>query len=75
MRKYIKKYFIIPARLLNQPSFLSNWYQRLFLLGVQQPRREADQSPPTSANVKKIWDYTPILQIVWINVLSDGIWT
>jgi hypothetical protein len=27
--------------------------------GVKRPGREADHSPPTSAEVKKIWIYTP----------------
>jgi hypothetical protein len=27
-------------------------------LGVKRPEREADQSPPSSAEVKKVWSYT-----------------
>jgi hypothetical protein len=27
--------------------------------GVKRPGREADHSPPTSAEVKKMWIYTP----------------
>jgi hypothetical protein len=29
-------------------------------MGVKRPEREADHSPPTSAEVKKMWDYTSI---------------
>jgi hypothetical protein len=28
--------------------------------GVKRPRREADHSPPTNAEVKKMWIYTSI---------------
>jgi hypothetical protein len=31
----------------------------VFSLEVKLPGREADHSPPTSAEIKKIWIYTP----------------
>jgi hypothetical protein len=33
---------------------------RSSFLGVKLPGREADHSPPTSAEVKKMWIYTSI---------------
>jgi hypothetical protein len=42
-----------PDRLWGPSSLLSNRYQV-----VNQPGREADHSPPTSAEVKKMWIYT-----------------
>jgi hypothetical protein len=43
-----------PDRLWGLPSFLSSGYRRLFPGGVKRPGREADNSPPTSAEVKKM---------------------
>jgi hypothetical protein len=40
------------------PSLLSNGYQRFFPRRVKRPGREADHSPPTSAEVKKMCIYT-----------------
>jgi hypothetical protein len=40
------------------PVSLSNGHQGFFLTGVKRPVREAEHSPPTSAEVKKIWAYT-----------------
>jgi hypothetical protein len=42
-----------PDRLWGSPDLLSNEYR-----GVKQPGREANHSPPASAEVKKIWIYT-----------------
>jgi hypothetical protein len=39
--------------LWGSPSLLSNGYQGLFPLGVKRPGREADHSPPSSAEVKE----------------------
>jgi hypothetical protein len=34
------------------------WVLGALSLGVKQPRREADNSPPSSAKVKNAWSYT-----------------
>jgi len=42
--------------------------------GVKQPGREADHSPPSSAEVKNVWSYTstpPIHQGVVLNQARD----
>jgi len=41
-----------PDRLLGPPSLLTSWYQGLFPRGVNRPGREADCSPPSSAEIK-----------------------
>jgi hypothetical protein len=46
-----------PKRLWGPSSLLSNWYRTLSP-GVMRPGREADHSPPTSAEVMKMWIYT-----------------
>jgi hypothetical protein len=51
-----------------QPSLLLNGHPRS-LLGIKRTRREADHSPPSSAEVKKQWHYTPITLRVFV-VLS-----
>jgi hypothetical protein len=43
----------------------------VFSLGVKRPRREADHSPPSSAEVKNAWIYTSTPQyvfMVWCSV-------
>jgi hypothetical protein len=34
------------------------WYSVVGIVGVKRPGREADRSPPASADVKKMWIYT-----------------
>jgi hypothetical protein len=44
-------------------------------LGVKQPEREADYSPPCSAEIKKAWSYTSTLQYAfmeWYLVKAQG---
>jgi hypothetical protein len=41
-------------------KLLSNGYQGLFPPGVKRPGPEAEYSPPTGAEVKKIWIYPSI---------------
>jgi hypothetical protein len=48
-----------PDRFWDPPNFLSIGYRRLFTRGVKRSEREADHSPPASAEVKKMWIYTP----------------
>jgi hypothetical protein len=46
----------IPALRPTQPPI--QWVPGVLSLGVKRPGREADHSPPTSAEVKKMWLYT-----------------
>jgi hypothetical protein len=45
-----------PDRLWGSPNLLKNGYRGSFP-GVKRHEREADHSPPTSAEVKKMWIY------------------
>jgi hypothetical protein len=47
-----------PDPLWGPPRLLSNVYGGALSLGIKRPKREADHSPPTSAEVKKTWVYT-----------------
>jgi hypothetical protein len=46
-------------RFWGPPSLLSNRYRGSFP-GIKRPGREANHSPPASAEVKKIWIYTAV---------------
>jgi hypothetical protein len=61
-----------PERLWGPPTLLSNGYQRLFPWGVKRPGREADNSPPSSAEVKKAWSYTSTPQYVFMAWCLDN---
>jgi hypothetical protein len=47
-----------PHRLCGPPNLVSNGYRGALSLAVKRLRCEADPSPPTSAEVKKMWIYT-----------------
>jgi hypothetical protein len=47
-----------PDRLWGPPNLLSNWHRGLLPQGVKRPGREADRTPPPSAEVKNAWIYT-----------------
>jgi hypothetical protein len=54
-----------PDRFWNPPSLQSNGYQGNLSLGVKRPGREADHSPPSSAEVKNPCSYisTPPIRL------------
>jgi hypothetical protein len=47
-----------PDGLWGPSNLLSDGYRGLSSPGVERPGREADHSPPASAEVKKMWIYT-----------------
>jgi hypothetical protein len=47
-----------PDRFWGASNLLCNGYRGLFLREQRGPEREADYSPPASANVKKMWIYS-----------------
>jgi hypothetical protein len=49
------------SRLALGPTQLHiQWVAGALFLGVKRPGREADHSPPSSAEVKNAWSYTSI---------------
>jgi hypothetical protein len=51
--------FTTPSRLALRPTQSPiQWVPSALSPGVKRPGREADHSPPTSAEVKKTWIYT-----------------
>jgi hypothetical protein len=48
----------------NQPPI--QWVLGALSLGVKRPGREADHSPPSSAEVKNVWSYTSIPEYVFM---------
>jgi hypothetical protein len=62
-----------PALGPTQPAL--QWAPRDLSLGVKRPKREADNSPPSNADIKNAWSYTPILQyafMAWFSVKVRG---
>jgi hypothetical protein len=55
-----------PDRLWGPPNLLYNGYWGLFPM-IKRPGREADHSPSTSAEVKKMWIYTSIPPYAFIS--------
>jgi hypothetical protein len=52
------------------------WVRGALSLGVKRPGREADHSPPSSAEVRNAWNYTFTPQyafMAWYSVESTGI--
>jgi hypothetical protein len=50
------------------------WVPEALSLGMKQPGREADHSPPSSAEDKNAWSYTPLLQyafMAWCSVKAQ----
>jgi hypothetical protein len=52
-----------PALGSTQPPI--QWVPEALSLGVKQLGREADHSPPASAEVKKMWVYTAFVFTMW----------
>jgi hypothetical protein len=50
-----------PALGPTQPPI--QWQSGILPRGVKRPEREAEYSPPSSAEVKNAWNYTSTLQI------------
>jgi hypothetical protein len=53
-----------PALGLTQPPI--QWIPGALSLGLKRPGREADHSPPSSAEVKNAWSYTSTPQYVFV---------
>jgi hypothetical protein len=52
------------------------WLQGALSLGIKRPGREADYSPPFSAEVKNVWSIPPLPQYVfmaWCSVKKEKI--
>jgi hypothetical protein len=61
------RFLINTDRLRNLPaSFPMSTEEGAVSLGVERPGREADHSPPTSAEVKNSWGYTSIPPLVFM---------
>jgi len=62
-----------PALVPTHPPI--QWLKGGFSFGIKRPRREADQSPPSSAEVKSTWSYASAPQyafMVWFSVKAQG---
>jgi len=62
-------YFPFPTaskQALSPPSFLSNGYWGALFLGIKRPEREANQSPPSSSEVKNEWSLPPLRQHIFM---------
>jgi hypothetical protein len=63
----------IPVLRPTQPR--TQWVSGTIFLGVKRPGREADHSPPSSAEVKNTWSYTSVPQyafMAWCSVKAQG---
>jgi hypothetical protein len=48
----------VGSRIFSSPNCPIQWVPGALSSGVKRPGREVDHSPPTSAEVKKMWIYT-----------------
>ena len=64
-----KKFFSypkLPDRLRGPFSLIFKGYYEQFLRGVKRPGREAEHSPPSSAEIKNEWSYTPTASYAFV---------
>jgi hypothetical protein len=64
-----------PALVSIQPPI--QWVPGALSLAVKRPGREADHSPPSSAEVKYACSFTPIPQyafVAWCSVKAEGLY-
>jgi hypothetical protein len=62
-----------PALASTQPPI--QWVSGDLSLGIKRPRREAEHSPPSSAEIKNKWSYNSTPQYaftVWCSVIAQG---
>jgi len=61
-----------PDRLGGPPNLPFNGYRGLFPRGVKKPRRKADQSSPSYAEVKNEWSYNSTPTIRFHDLARDN---
>jgi hypothetical protein len=66
-RRRLGIFLITASRTAQEPTQPPiQWVPRALSLGIKRPGREADHSPPSSAEVKDGWSYTAIPQYVFM---------
>jgi hypothetical protein len=73
----LKSSSALPDRFWGPPNLLPNRYQGALSLEVKLPGREADHSPPSSAQVKNAWSYTstPPMRLSGVVLRAQGKFT